>query len=163
MLKKILPCLVGVIVLIADIISKLFIVKNISYGGGYDYLGGFLRITLVYNDGGVFGILRGHKTMFLIVSIVVLIIMIAYFIYEKNRTFLFTLSMSLIFSGAVGNILDRLFPDRPGVVDFISVGFDSFYRWPSFNIADSAIVVGAFLLIIVFYKAEKELKKGPAA
>ena len=155
--------MIGVLTLAADIISKMFIVKTIPYGGGHDYLGGFLRITLVFNDGGVFGILRGHKNMFLIVSIIVLLIMIAYYVYEKNRTFLFTLAMSLIFSGAIGNILDRLIQDRPGVVDFISVGFDNFYRWPSFNIADSAIVIGAFLLIIVFYKAEKDLKKGPVA
>lgn len=158
MLRKILPWVVALAALVADIITKILIVEKISYGGGYDYLGGFLRITLVYNDGGVFGILRGHKSVFLIISLLVLAIMIGYYLYEKNRTYLFTTAMALIFSGAIGNIIDRMIPDRPGVVDFISIGIDSIYRWPSFNIADSIIVIGAFLLIIVFYNAEKERK-----
>ncbi len=158
MFRKFLPWIAALAVLVADIITKILVVEKISYAGGYDYLGGFLRITLVYNDGGVFGILRGHKSVFLIISLVVLAIMVGYYLYEKNRTFLFTTAMALIFSGAIGNIIDRMIPDRPGVVDFISVGIDNVYRWPSFNIADSAIVVGAFLLIIVFYYAEKERK-----
>ena len=155
MLKKYLPWIAGFAALVADILTKSWIVKTIPISGGYDFWDGFIRITLVYNDGGVFGILRGHKSVFLVVSLVVLAIMIGYYIYEKNRTFLFTTAMALIFSGALGNILDRMISDRPGVVDFISIGIDNIYRWPSFNIADSVIVIGAFLLIIVFYKNEK--------
>lgn len=158
MTRKFTPWILGVLFLIIDIVTKDLIVKTIPYGGGNDYLGGFLRITLIFNDGGVFGILRGHKTMFLVISILVLCVMIGYYIYEKNRTFMFSTAMSLIFSGALGNILDRMVPGRPGVVDFISVGVDGVYRWPAFNIADSAIVVGAFLLFVVFYRAEKERK-----
>jgi signal peptidase II len=67
--------------------------------------------------------------------------------------------MGLIASGALGNIVDRIIPGRPGVVDFISIGVDGVYRWPSFNVADSSIVVGALLLIIVFYREEKRRKR----
>jgi signal peptidase II len=142
----------------SDMVTKYFIVKNLVIGERVDFLGGFLRITLVYNQGGVFGILQGYKNMFLIISIIVLILMMAYYFIEKNKTLLFTFSMSLIIAGALGNILDRLIPDRPGVVDFISVGVDSVYRWPAFNVADSSIVVGAFLLAIVFFREEKRRK-----
>jgi len=144
--------------LIADIVSKYLVVKNLYPYDKIDFLGGFFRLSLTYNRGGVWGIFQGHKNTFLIISIIVLIIMIAYYVYEKNKTLLFTIAMSLIMAGAVGNILDRLIASRPGVVDFISVGFDSFYRWPTFNIADSSVVVGAFLLMIVFYKFEKNNK-----
>jgi signal peptidase II len=144
--------------LFLDVITKIFIVDKINLYERYDYLGGFLRITLVYNQGGVFGILQGYKTMFLVVSLIVLVLMIAYFFYEKNKTVLFTVSLSLIISGAIGNIIDRLIPGRPGVVDFISVGIDGVYRWPAFNVADSAIVVGACLLVIVFYQEERRRK-----
>ena len=144
--------------LFLDVITKIFIVDKINLYERYDYLDGFLRITLVYNQGGVFGILQGYKNMFLVVSLIVLVLMIAYFFYEKNKTVLFTVSLSLIISGAIGNIIDRLIPGRPGVVDFISVGVDGVYRWPAFNVADSAIVVGACLLVIVFYQEEKRRK-----
>ena len=144
--------------LIADILSKYYIVQNVTRYDRFDYLGGFLRITLTYNRGGVFGILQGYKNLFLIVSIIVLILMIIYFIYEKNMNTIFNVSMSLIIGGAIGNIIDRLIPGREGVVDFISLGVDGVYRWPTFNVADSVIVVGAVLLVIIFYKEEKKKK-----
>ena len=102
--------------------------------------------------------MQGHKNLFLVVSIIVLTLMMIYYLLEKNKTVLFSVSMACIMSGAVGNIIDRLVPGRPGVVDFISVGVDGIYRWPSFNVADSSIVVGAFLLILVFYREERKRK-----
>jgi signal peptidase II len=151
-----LPLALIAAIIALDIVTKLAIVRDFSFGERTDYLGGFLRLALVYNEGGVFGILQGHKTLFLVVSIVVLGLMMVYYLYEKNKTLLFSASMACIVSGAVGNIIDRLVPGRPGVVDFISVGVDGVYRWPSFNVADSSIVVGAFLLILVFYREERK-------
>ncbi len=145
-------------ILILDIITKQLVVNYLGYSSRLDYLGGFIRIALVYNKGGVFGIMQGYKNLFLVVSIIVLIMMLVYYYFEKNKTTLFTLSMSFIVAGALGNIIDRVIPGRPGVVDFISVGVDGVYRWPSFNVADSSIVVGAFILVIVFYLEEKRRK-----
>jgi signal peptidase II len=144
-----------------DFLTKSMIVERFDrqIGDRIDYFRGLLRIALVYNDGFVFGFGQGNKTIALVISIVVLALMVGYYIYEKNKTFLFRLSISLIASGALGNIIDRLLPARPGVVDFISIGVDGLYRWPSFNVADSSIVVGAFLLIIVFYQEEKRRKQ----
>ena len=144
--------------LILDIFTKHLIVQNISYSDRLDYLGGFLRITLVYNEGGVFGILQGYKTFFLVVSIIVLLLMIVYIFFEKNKTLLFVVPFSLIISGALGNIIDRLIPGRPGVVDFISIGVDGFFRWPAFNVADSCIVVGAFVFGYYIFTEEKKRK-----
>jgi signal peptidase II len=151
-----------------DVITKMLIVKHFCapdvfvFNSGcfheLNYMKGFIRLSLVYNQGGVWGIFQGYKTVFLIISIVVLSIMVGYYFYEKNKTWLFTLAMSFIVSGALGNILDRLMKDRKGVVDFVSLGVDGFYRWPSFNVADSCIITGAFLLVIVFYRDER-LKK----
>jgi signal peptidase II len=157
-----LPLGIIAVLLPLDIVTKHFVVQIFGFGDRADYLGGFLRIALVYNEGGVFGILQGHKNLFLVVSIVVLSLMVLYYLFEKNKSILFSTSMALIVSGAVGNIIDRLVPGRPGVVDFISIGVDGVYRWPSFNVADSSIVVGAFLLIIVFYLEERKRKAQPA-
>ncbi len=151
-----------------DLITKMLIVKNFCspdvfvFNSGcfheLNYLNGFVRLSLIYNQGGVWGIFQGYKSVFLVISIIVLAVMIGYYFYEKNKTWLFTIAMSFIVSGALGNIIDRLMKDRRGVVDFISIGIDGFYRWPSFNVADSCIITGAFLLVIVFYKDERMKK-----
>ncbi len=159
MKRNIFGGLITGIILSFDIVTKYYIEKFLSDGRIYDYMGGFLKIVLVYNTGGVFGIAQGHKNVFMIISIIVLILMIFYYIYENNKSLPFTVAMSLIFAGAIGNIIDRLIPDRKGVVDFISIGVDHVFRWPAFNVADSAIVVGAFLLIYVFYIEEKKRKE----
>jgi signal peptidase II len=159
MKKYIIGIVISTVTLALDILSKHLVASNLMEGEKIDFLGGFFRITLTYNKGGVFGILQGYKNVFLIISIVVLVVMIGYYIYEKNKSWLFTVSMSLIIGGALGNIIDRMVPGRSGVVDFISIGVDSIYRFFTFNIADSGIVVGAFLLIIVFYLEEMKHKK----
>jgi signal peptidase II len=172
-IKWIIPLSIGVVTLVLDIITKYLIEAKFScspsrccsissdsvtteLSQSVEFLGGFLKIHLVHNKGGVFGILQGYAHVFLIVSIIVLIFMIIFWIYEKNKSMMFNITMSLIVSGAIGNIIDRIIPSREGVVDFISIGVDGVYRWPSFNIADSCIVVGAIFLIIVFYRSEKQ-------
>ncbi len=156
MKKHILAAAVFAAALAADIISKGLIVSKFTFFDRMDFLGGFLRFTLVYNEGGVFGIFQGYKHIFLIISVIVLAVMVMYYIWEKKKSYLFCTAMGLIASGAVGNIIDRLVADRPGVVDFISIGVDGVYRWPTFNIADMCIIVGAAMLIIIFYSQEKK-------
>lgn len=155
MKKNITAASIFALSLAADIATKAAVVSRLSFFDRVDFLGGFVRLTLVYNEGGVFGILQGYKTLFLIISLFVLVIMVLYYIYEKNKTMMFCAAMAMIAAGAVGNIIDRLIADRPGVVDFISIGIDNIYRWPTFNIADTCIVIGAAMLIVVFYKDEK--------
>jgi signal peptidase II len=155
------PLLIIISVVSLDMATKYLVVARFESqpGGRIDFLDGFVRIALVYNDGFVFGLGQGYKNVALAVSIAVLLLMIMYYIIEKQKSALFRVSMGLIASGALGNIVDRIIPGRPGVVDFISIVVDGVYRWPSFNVADSSIVVGALLLIIVFYREEKRRKR----
>jgi len=156
MKKHIIPAITVLAVFAADAITKIMAINSLGYYKSYEYLGGFLRFDLTYNRGGVFGIMQGYQHFFLIVSIIVLIIMIGYYFYEKNMPQLFRISMALIIGGAAGNIFDRLISARPGVVDFISLGVDGVYRWPTFNIADMVIIAGAILLVIVVYREDKK-------
>jgi signal peptidase II len=156
MKKHIIPALVIAAAFIADLITKNLALKHLGFYDRFDFFGGFVRFDLTYNQGGVFGIMQGYKNFFLIVSIIVLLIMVAYYFYEKNMPGMFRVAMALIIGGAMGNIYDRLIPGRPGVVDFISVGVDGVYRWPTFNIADSVIIAGAVLLVIVVYMEDKK-------
>ena len=155
MKKYIYAALIFTISLTLDIITKTLIVSNFTEHERMDIIGSFVQLTLIYNRGGLFGILQGYQTFFLITSIVVLVFLILFFIYEKNKTILFCSSLSLVVSGAVGNIIDRL-AGRKGVVDFLYIGDDKIFRWPAFNVADAVIVVGAILLFIVFYMDEKK-------
>jgi signal peptidase II len=143
--------------LLLDIITKYFVLLYIPEHERINIISSIVQFTLVYNQGGLFGILQGYQNLFLTVSIVVLMLIIAFFIYEKNKSMIFCTSMALITSGAIGNILDRV-TGRKGVVDFITVGIGENLRWPTFNTADAVIVVGAFLLFIVFFKEEKKRK-----
>lgn len=156
MKKHILPGVLAITALGLDIITKIMAVDYLGHYRSIDFLGGFLRLELTYNQGGVFGIMQGYQSFFLIVSIAVLAVMVAYYFYENNMPALFRYSMALIIGGALGNIIDRLIPARPGVVDFISMGVDGIYRWPTYNIADSVIVTGAIFLVIVVFREEKK-------
>ncbi|MCL2156054.1 MAG: signal peptidase II [Leptospirales bacterium] len=157
MKKHIIPAIVVLSVFIVDAITKSIAINSLGFYKTFDFLGGFLRFDLTYNRGGVFGIMQGYQHFFLIVSIIVLAIMIIYYFYEKNMPQLFRIAMALIIGGAAGNIFDRLISGRPGVVDFISIGVDGVYRWPTFNIADMLIIAGALLLIIVVYREDKKV------
>lgn len=158
MKKHMVPLIAAITALLADVFTKELALEHLGFFHRVNLLGGFLRFDLTFNEGGVFGIMQGHKVFFLVVSIIVLCLMTGYYFYEKNMNQVFRIAMAMIIGGAIGNIIDRLIPGRPGVVDFISVGVDGVYRWPTFNIADSVIVVGAFMIIIAVYIDEKRNK-----
>jgi signal peptidase II len=158
MKKHVIAGILLSITLILDVITKHSIVNNISLHERINVIGSFVQLTLIYNRGGLFGILQGYQMYFLIISIIVLILLVLFYIFEKEKRPLFCYSMALIVSGAIGNIIDRI-SGRPGVVDFIYIGHDDVFRWPAFNVADSVIVIGAILLLIVYIQEEIKRKK----
>ena len=156
--KHYVTAILFTVLLAADILTKYLVELKIGLYERVNAIGSFVQLTKLYNQGGVWGIFQGHQMVFLIISLVVLILLFLFYFFEKNKTTIFCVAMGMIFSGAIGNIIDRI-SGRPGVVDFVYIGVDKFFRWPAFNVADSAIVVGAILLIIVFYLQEKGNKK----
>ncbi len=131
------------VVLPADQLSKLWIKTNLTIGESLPETG-FFRLTNIRNSGASFGLFQGHTLPLIVISIIgaSLILFLTFFIparfYVLNSR-LGKLSLGLIFSGAVGNLIDRI--GYGYVTDFIAVGV-----WPPFNVADSATVVGAVLL-----------------
>ncbi len=157
--KHIVPLIIVGVTFFLDFYTKILAVMHLSNFRKIDFLNGFLRFDLTYNRGGVFGILQGYKNLFLIASIIVLVLMIAYYLYESEMPKLFRYAMAFIIGGAAGNITDRLIPGRVGVVDFISIGVDDFFRWYTFNVADVAIVLGAIGMGFVIYLEERKSEK----
>ncbi|MBI5199171.1 MAG: signal peptidase II [Nitrospirae bacterium] len=145
---------IALVVVITDQITKSIIKANIPLYKSIPVVDGFFNITHVKNTGGAFGILSGMNSLFFIIaSSIALLIVIVYLIrLPENNLWLIT-SLSLISGGAIGNMIDRV---RSGeVIDFIDLFYDRFH-WPAFNIADSSITIGVFILFINLLTFRKE-------
>ncbi|MEL3899296.1 signal peptidase II [Treponema phagedenis] len=162
-----LPLLLTVVVIVLDQITKALVVAKIPpYGLGFQLFGDFFRIVHVYNTGAAFSL--GHDlnplASFLFLRILPLLIMIVVVvIYFKTKSFSYPQRWFIagIIGGGFGNLIDRFFNSK-GVVDFIDVKFYGIFgmqRWPTFNIADSSIVICGILLIISFIIQERKMKK----
>lgn len=150
------PLFLTLAVVIADQASKALVMAHISPGSiGFSAFGDFFYILRQQNLGMAFSLLDdlGSTARALILIALPLILVAAVFCYyflSKNLSMLQRWALCGIAGGGVGNLIDRIF--RPeGVVDFISVkfyGLFGFDRWPTFNIADSAVVVCTILFVI---------------
>src|SRR5581483_604500 len=117
----------------------------------HDVYGPWLRLTLVHNPGAAFGLHLGQysRWIFMTLTIIALAILGRLYAMTRRGDVLRTLALALVCGGAVGNLIDRV-RSPYGVVDFIDVGLgDS--RWPTFNVADMAVCIGAFLLAWVLW------------
>jgi len=134
-------------VVLADQITKWAVLANFAYGERLQ-ITGFLNLVLVYNKGAAFSMFAdasGWQTPLLIVFALVAAGVVGYLIVKNPHKRLLCLGLALILAGAVGNLIDRL---RYGhVVDFLDFHAMG-WHWPAFNVADSAITIGAVLLIL---------------
>ena len=139
--------IIGTAIIIVDQLSKILIInKNVSI------IPNFLEFNYTQNIGGAFGI--GRINFILIISILIIIGIIV-FLIKENKKITNYMPFTLILSGSVGNLIDRLF--RGYVIDFIDVNVLNF---PNFNIADMCIVFGiVILLYIILCKPTRDSKK----
>ncbi len=118
--------------------------------------GEWVRLTLVHNPGAAFGLNMGSysRWIFMVLTMVALVILGRLYAATRPGDVARAFALALVCGGAVGNLIDRV-RSRDGVVDFIDIGFgDS--RWPTFNIADMAVSLGAFLLAWVLWGEDSE-------
>jgi len=136
------------LILIADQVSKLYIDAHFKLHESIPVIRGFFHLTYVRNKGAAFGILSDSAIripFFITVSLVALIAILWYVRRLEVRQKLALWALTLIFAGALGNLIDRI---RLGeVIDFLDV-FWQRHHWPAFNVADSAITIGVTLLIL---------------
>ena len=155
-----------VLILILDQVTKAYIDKSMFLHDSIPVIQGLFSITYVRNPGAAFGFLAtaapAFRYLFFVAVTVTAIVLIFHYIRKsKAEELLLTFSLSLILSGALGNLMDRV---RFGeVIDFLDVYIGS-HHWPAFNIADSAISVGAVILFVELIRRGKERDmdfKGP--
>lgn len=156
--SKLWPISLAALVIILDQITKILVVKNIPlYTIGTSFFGDFLRIIHVANTGVAFSVgatwsdtLR--RLFFSLIPLIVIAIVVAIYFRNNSWTRLQRWAIMGIAGGGLGNLIDRFFRAE-GVVDFIDVKFYGLFgmeRWPTFNVADSAVVVCGILLVVSF-------------
>jgi signal peptidase II len=138
-------------VLLADRLSKRWVEAHIQLGGAIPVIPRVLRITHWTNEGAAFSMFAESASPHLVrwvlvgISLLAALAVLIALVRLGDRLTLTTVALALIFAGALGNAHDRIL--YGSVVDFIEVHIFS-YHWPDFNVADSAIVIGACLLFL---------------
>ena len=142
-------------IMILDLVTKRWALDALSYSSS-QLFGGLIPLTLAFNKGAAFGISIGEDSRWFFVPVTILALaLLGNLLKQSSKTdFLRIFSISLVVSGALGNLYDRVRWGR-GVVDFI--GPIDLGRWdfPIFNVADMAISCGAILLAISFWMEER--------
>ncbi|WP_164669082.1 signal peptidase II [Virgibacillus doumboii] len=147
--------ILALVIVIIDQVTKWIVVKTMDIGEQITVIENFFYLTSHRNSGAAWGILQGQMMFFYIVTVIVVIGIVYYMQKYGKDSRLLAISLSLALGGAIGNFIDRLF--RKEVVDFfdfILFGYD----YPIFNVADSSLVIGVILVLIVTFIDEK--KKG---
>jgi len=151
---------IAIIGIIIDQITKIAIDRSMQLYDSVQIIENFFHITYVRNRGAAFSFLSDASwrlPFFITVSIIAVLVILIAFRKLRDDQKLAHVSLAMIFSGAIGNLIDRV---RLGeVIDFIDVHWYR-HHWPAFNVADSLICVGVFLLAIDMILEEKRLKKG---
>jgi signal peptidase II len=156
--KYLILAVVTTVILILDQATKFLIDRTMELHYSITVVKNFFNITYIRNKGAAFGFLAdsSFRIPFLIgISIIAIVVILR--IYRKlgDDKRMYAVALSLILSGAMGNLIDRI---RLGeVIDFIYVHWYEHY-WPAFNVADSAICVGVFMLAIDMLLEERRKK-----
>jgi signal peptidase II len=150
------------LVILLDQATKAWITSTMRLYDSFVVIAGFFNITYVRNPGAAFGFLAGASPLFryiffLAVTLAAILLILHYLRVSRIEAPSLVSALALILAGAVGNLIDRV---RFGeVVDFLDVYIGA-HHWPAFNVADSAITVGAAILIVVLLQNRKERAGG---
>ncbi|MBR7161417.1 MAG: signal peptidase II [Clostridia bacterium] len=144
---------------ILDQVSKMIVVSTMDYNQSIVLIKNIISLRYIHNEGAAFGMLSGHRWIFMVITAAALIAMPIILYRYRKLHFLFGLSLSLFIGGAIGNMIDRVFLGY--VVDFFEFTFVDF---AIFNVADICVVCGAVIMMVYVIFFDKEFltdKKTP--
>src|SRR5437879_6113226 len=150
--------LIAALVVLLDRLTKGMVAQKIILHDSIDIVPGLFRLTHVQNQGAAFGLFSDSPSewkvaMLILFSLAALAVVSALLWKNGNALNATAIALSLVFGGALGNLWDRVASGK--FIDFLDFYFGS-HHWPAFNIADSAIVVGALLLLSEIFLAPQE-------
>lgn len=148
--------LIWICVIIACVIldqaTKILISSTYTIGECHEIIKGVLNFRYIRNEGAAWGMFSDARWVFILITTIALIIM-PYFLYKYRKVHvMFSLSLSFLIGGAIGNMIDRIF--LGSVVDFIEAAFIDF---PIFNIADCFVTIGAIMLFVYLIFIDKTI------
>lgn len=146
-------------VVIVDQVTKLLAEAYLMRHVPYEVLGDVVRFTLAYNPGAAFSMSVGEYSRYVFGAFALVALFILWRLQRSAapRERLKPLALGLAWGGAAGNLIDR-FRSPPGVVDFIDIGFGNVRFW-TFNVADSAVTVGAVTLAWILFQEDRAEKQ----
>ncbi|MEK1943609.1 MAG: signal peptidase II [Pseudomonas sp.] len=147
----------SLVVLILDQATKLYFESSLSLYQQIEVIPGYFSWTLAYNTGAAFSFLADssgwQRWLFALIAIVVSITLVVWLKRLKADETWLAIALALVLGGALGNLYDRIVLGH--VIDFILVHWQNRHHFPAFNLADSAISVGAVLLALDMFKSKK--------
>ena len=151
-------------ILALDQWTKQLIHTRFRWGESLSVIPNFFSITYVRNKGAAFGLFNAappefREPFFMIVPVLILFMLILFFVFLKEQKRILVVPLTLIISGAIGNLIDRA--KHGYVVDFLDFYWKQ-WHYPAFNVADSAIVVGVSLLLLLEYVGGGIVKGNPS-
>jgi len=157
--KTVILLLTALTILVADQLTKALVVANLAVGEQARLLGDLVQVWHAQNRGAAFSLFQGGTVVFLIVS-VLSIGMVAYFHRSlRDRSLWLHVVLGIVLGGTLGNFIDRL---RQGyVTDWLSIGIGD-TRWPTFNVADSSVVIGIGILVVYLFLTSPDRREATA-
>jgi len=157
--KSAVLLLTALVILVADQLTKGLVVANVALGERVNMIGDLVQVWHAQNRGASFSLLQGASILFLVVSILSLGMVVYFHRSLRERGWWVHLVLGVILAGTLGNFVDRL---RQGyVTDWLSIGIGDL-RWPTFNVADSSIVVGIGVLVLYLLLSNPSATEAPA-
>ncbi len=157
---RVLACVAAVV--LVDAATKRWAVEQLVVRHvPHDILGDVVRFTLVYNPGAAFGLHLGAWSRWIFVALTAVALGVLWTLYRATAPTARArvLALASIAGGAIGNLIDRLRSAR-GVVDFVDIGIGD-WRWPTFNVADLAVSVGAIALALILWREDAAARRAP--
>ncbi len=149
--RVLLLAVIAALVLAADVITKIVAVAQLEGREPVAVLGGAVYLQLIRNPGAAFSLATGYTWVLSIVAVAVVVVIIR--VARRLRSTGWAVALGLVLGGALGNLSDRVFrapgPFQGHVVDMVSLFAPDGRAWPVFNLADSSIVSGGVLLVLM--------------
>ena len=161
---RLVAAIVGLV--IVDAVTKYFAVDLlVPVHVPHPIIGDVVRLTLVYNPGAAFGLHLGPWSRLIFIGLTFLALAVVWSLYRSSAPSVLSrtrvLALAAVAGGAIGNLVDRVRSPR-GVVDFMDIGVGD-WRWPTFNVADTAVTIGALTLAVVLWREDAEAARARAA
>jgi len=154
---------VATVILVADLVTKLLAEAQLAHHVPVRLIGDYVQFRLVYNQCAAFGLCLGaySRWIFFGLALGALLVLRSMVRAARPGDTWRIVSLALVCAGAIGNVVDRI-RSAQGVVDFVDVGIAA-ARWPTFNVADSAITVGAIALAVSLWLEGRSQERGGEA